>query len=510
MSRTKNAFNGFVADIVGQILSQGLGFVAIPIYLHYTSNANFGYWLTIGSIMTWIAISDLGIGMALGRLLIKIKTEEDRGDREVEILKLLNTSFLIFLLSAALFFLVGCFAFPFITKWFSIAATDLPIFRITYFISLLAGALSFPLSVFGGILESSQKIALNRNINTLGTIVNTVAAVLLVMYFRNIIGLSIALLFSVLVKAIISFYHSNKQTRIVFRLKLFNKLYARELFSFGGYFQIARVANTVAVNTDNLFITSYMGAGFVPQYNFSSKLSQLFGVVIASKIPAALFVGLSQLVDQNDYERLRYIFNIMMKLLLRLALMMATFTLFYNRDFVTLWVGEKEYSGNLLNFVFVYWILFETIVRGTTGIIYALREMKGWAYACLAEAAVNVLLSIILVKYFGLFGIAIATAIARTFTTGLYLGYVFVKKGILTRATLTAIYPVIIKFIPTFIFFFTVNALLRNGIFSWGGIILIGTGGLIINVLCYEGKIIFDRKNKSITEIFKRIVASNL
>ncbi len=97
MPRSHRAIDGFAVDLLGQIITQFLTFVSIPIIISNTNQSNYGFWLTIGSIMTWISITDLGIGLALTRQLIKVQTIF-LGDQLLEKRNiLLSTSFVFFL-----------------------------------------------------------------------------------------------------------------------------------------------------------------------------------------------------------------------------------------------------------------------------------------------------------------------------------------------------------------------------------------------------------------------------
>jgi len=98
MPRSHKAIDGFAVDLLGQIITQFLTFVSIPIIISNTNQSNYGFWLTIGSIMTWISITDLGIGTALTRQLIKVQTKF-AGDQLLDKRNvLLSTSFVFFLL----------------------------------------------------------------------------------------------------------------------------------------------------------------------------------------------------------------------------------------------------------------------------------------------------------------------------------------------------------------------------------------------------------------------------
>lgn len=504
MSRTQKAINGLAADLIGQIISQLLMFVAIPVYLFYLSNVAYGFWLTIGSIVMWISLSDLGIGMALGRILIKLQATETAQKLYNERNSLVNTAVIIFLGCAAVFFIVGFILYPFAVNWFKVDDANYHVFKLTYFLSITAGAISLPSSVFAGILESNQRLALNRNLSTLGTILNVLISIVLVYYFKSIVALAYSLLLSVLIRTVISWYFANQTVSLKFSVFHYNKIYGRQLLSSGGYFQIARIANTVATNSDNLFISSYIGAGNVPMYSFTTKLAQILSITLASKIPNVVFAGVSEIIDKNEIEKLKNIFNLLMKILFRLALLTVAFAYFFNENFVVLWVGKHNYAGNMLNLVVCYWIVYEFVVRGTSSLVYAFGDFKSYAYVSVAEITGNIILSIILIQKFGLVGVALATAISRTLTTGVYLYSYFKKKGMLSVHLTKILIRVLMLSLPTIGFYFICKMYFIN--IGWSSLIIIGLGGAIINFLSFDLPVFINYRHEGLKSIFLKIL----
>lgn len=501
MSRSKNALWGFVADISGQIITQVLSFVFIPLYLLYISEQSYGCWLTIGSIMTWLAVSDIGIGMALNRYLMGSLIIDDKEKRKEKINQLINTSLLMFLLVAILFLIIGYLLYPCTVNWLNIEPAYQKEYHDTYFICIISGALSLPLYVFNGLIESFQKIALNRNIATISTILNIIVSFILISIFKNATALAIGLLINIISRGILSYYFANTLFRLNWSFKFYNKSDAKQLLSYGGYFQVSRVANTLAENSDNLFISRFLGASMVPIYSFSAKLPQLFAITLSSKIAISMFSGISELIDSNQFDKLRALFRVLVRVLFRMMLFSAAFIYFYNQNFVELWVGSKFFGGEYLNMVFVYWIFYETFFRGTTIIVYALKEVKGLAISSILESLLNVVLSVILIKKYGLFGVALATSISRTVTSGVFILFVYIKYKLLNLQTLKVIFETFLFSIPTIIFLYVCSISLPS--LSWIQLFVLGVSGLIINLISFEGKIILKNKNQPLIKIIQ-------
>jgi len=504
MPRSHKAIDGFAVDLLGQIITQFLTFVSIPIIISNTNQSNYGFWLTIGSIMTWISITDLGIGTALTRQLIKVQTKF-AGDQLLDKRNvLLSTSFVFFLIAAIVFFVCSILLYPVSIKWFHISATDNRTYFLTYFLAAFAGAISLPLSIYGGIIEANQKMVLNRNVATGASLFNIFFSVICIYIFKDVQFLALSLLLTVLIKSLILYFFAHKNYSFSLSFSSFSKQEFQGLLKFGGNFQLAKLANTVASNTDNLFIGSSVGLGFVPVYAFTSKLFQTFSVVIVSKIPGVLFPGLAEIFDQNGQSKIQFVVTSLIKLLVRIGIFGSVFVLLFNHDFVRLWVGEYNYGGDYLNWVLVYLLFYETIYRGTAALIMVYGDMANWAYISLLEAILNVFLSILLVRDYGLTGIAIATAVSRTFTTGAYLIFYFIQKGLINKSLIKVVLVVFLKSLPTIVFLFLFQLYFID--LNWLRLLAIGMIGIIINILTFDLLTIWRFKHEGWRNILSKVL----
>jgi O-antigen/teichoic acid export membrane protein len=155
----------------------------------------------------------------------------------------------------------------------------------------------------------------------------------------------------------------------------------------------------------------------VTAYSVTSRLAVLASQSLASKLPNAAMPGAAELFAAGRLEALRPVFLRLTAYAVRLAVTSAAFIALANRQFVELWVGPEHYAGPWLGAVFVYWALQDSLHRGICGILFATGRIHGWTLASAVEAALNLGLSLALVGPLGLFGVALATSVARTATT---------------------------------------------------------------------------------------------
>ena len=57
-----------------------MGFVSVPLTVHYLGAERYGVWLTISSLLVWVALTDFGLaGNALVNVLSEAVGNDDRG-----------------------------------------------------------------------------------------------------------------------------------------------------------------------------------------------------------------------------------------------------------------------------------------------------------------------------------------------------------------------------------------------------------------------------------------------
>ena len=485
LSRTKKAQMGLITDVGGMIVLTVFGFFTAPIILNLTSQSLYGFWVTTISILGYLALTDLGIGMSLTRFVASLaKTNESKALNGV-----ISTGFIAFCGIGLVFFIIGISILPYIPSWFKIPSKEAEQVLSAYRVAIISGAIALPLSVFRCIVVGFQNMAI---INITTNIVSIIAIGLSIMLLYagiGLVALPLASFFTVIVNSIFSFFYARRYfPALNFRFANFNRGDLKKLLSFGGYFQLGRVANTVALSSDNVVIAGSMGAVSVTPYTFTSKLPIMFSVTLASKLPIAVFPAMTEMFANDEMEKLRQIYKRLTYFSVRSAILAGAFIFIANQQFVSLWVGAQYYGGNLFNFVFVLWTVIVTITTGTTALVYASGDMRKWTIATSAEATLNIAISIALVGPLGLAGVALGTLISKLLTTGIYTPYWVCHKinlpiNILLKKSIG--YP-IIRSIPSIVFTFLMSLLLPLKL-GWFWIIIIASILVLTNFLMFEG-----------------------
>src|ERR1700759_1801607 len=65
------------ASFISKALTIVISFVSVPLTVHYLGSERYGVWLTIGSLLTWMALTDFGLS---GNALVNVLAESSGND----------------------------------------------------------------------------------------------------------------------------------------------------------------------------------------------------------------------------------------------------------------------------------------------------------------------------------------------------------------------------------------------------------------------------------------------
>jgi O-antigen/teichoic acid export membrane protein len=107
-----------------------------------------------------------------------------------------------------------------------------------------------------------------------------------------------------------------------------------------------------------------------------------------------------------------------------------------------LWVGEQNYGGGTLTLLFAAILITRVLNQTASIVIIGTGRLKGVVYMSLAEAVVNLVLSLWLVSVYGIIGVAVGTVLAGALTSNWYVILVVCRELRLTALEYLARGPV--------------------------------------------------------------------
>jgi len=191
---------------------------------------------------------------------------------------------------------------------------------------------------------------------------------------------------------------------------------ARQLFHFGGWFTVSSVVSPLLVQADRFFIAGILGAAAVTTYVIPYEVT-VQTLILSSAVTTVAFPAISRLLH-TDPEQAKRLFNRWLKRVLVVMVIGLTVLAMILPILLTVWLHKPADPAS----VAVGRILCIGVIANSMGAMYfALLHARGktrvTAIVHLIEAPLYAGALVVLVRYFGVEGAAVAWALRMLFDT---------------------------------------------------------------------------------------------
>src|SRR5580693_2203514 len=387
-----------------------VGIFLSPYIIHHLGDDAFGLWVIIFSVTGYYGLFDLGIRSSIVRYIAKYSAN----DESDELNRLVNTAMFSYSGIGLGAMTVTLIAAYYVDSIFRVPAEFLLTAR---WLLLMVGAsvsLGFPIGVFSGILEGLQRFYL-LNFTTISS--TLLRALLIVVALRRGGGLlSVALitvglpLLNGLVNAVVVLRH----LRLRFGFRYVSRSSLRRIASYSGTTFLIIVAGRLRFKTDAVVIGTFVSAAAVTYFTIGSRLVDYASETVSSL--AQIFVPMSsQSQAVGDLDALRKIFVLGNRACAFIIFPITAILTILGKSVIEAWVGPKYVATSypvLLILLYPTTLMLAQSASGRT--LWGLAKHRTWAWVVLVEGTSNLILSILLVRRYGILGDAIGTAIPLT------------------------------------------------------------------------------------------------
>ncbi len=390
-----------VATILGQLL-------LVPFILERVDASLYGLNVLLVSITGYFFYLDFGMNAGISRYTSKYRGE----GRNQDLNELVNIGNRVFLAIAILSFLVLFFLSFSFERLFRIDDNLIQHGRTLFQIYAAASFFLIFNTTFKGVLFGLQREDIPHKANLVVSILNFPLAIsVLYLYNSYLLYIFLLQLFTVAT----TFYNIHYVFKLLPFIKIkwrrLSKSVFQEIFSFSGYYFLAGICGLIIFQVDNLVIGSFLSLGSITMYSIAFSIHQQvrsFNGLLGSPIYHILATEFAK-PDQTDViSKVTTLARMHIGILIPLLVIIVI-----NMDlFIIAWVGGKFSNAImpariLVSYFFVN-IVTEVLadaVVGGVGKVAILVKIN----ACVAVS--NLVLSLLLVKQFGISGVALGTAI---------------------------------------------------------------------------------------------------
>jgi O-antigen/teichoic acid export membrane protein len=377
-----------------------------PFVINSLGDNMYGLWIFVGSFLGYYWVMDFGLNSAIQRFLSRAIGAED----DLEANKVINTAIYIFAILGIMAFILSIFIAYFVPALIK-NISEILVFRTVIIILGMSFAIGFPMRIFNGILTANLRYELSTTVELIKLFLRTALVIVFLKMGHGVIALAFITFFLDAGGYLMQYFIVKKMfPRVVFSRLYFDKTKIKSLFSYSTYTFISQVADQLRFNLDNLVITIFMGLNLVTLYSIASRLIKYFLQFMASAI-GMLTPLFSQYEAIGDYESIRNKFLLTTKISAYLAILVGGLLVIFGKVFIQRWVGLRYLEAYPILLILLIPFVFDVMQIPGNNLLYGLSKHKYYSISNSIEGIVNLVLSIVLVKKYGLYGVALGTAI---------------------------------------------------------------------------------------------------
>lgn len=442
-----------VKNVISSLITQAIKMVyglIVPVLIikKFGSNVN-GLISSITQFLAYIALLEAGIGPVIKNVLFKPLVEKKKNELE-NIIGTVDKFFKKIAYIFIIYLIIICIVYPnFVSDNFSFEFT-LSLIIIISVSNFFEYFIAIKYRVF---LQADQKNFVIDNIDSISYILNLIIIIALIYLDCNIQIVKIISALVYLLKPLLLKKYFDKNYKLKINKKSDYKLEKK----WDGLSH--HIAATIQTNADVIILTIFSTLSNVSIYSiYALIINSLRTIIISFTNGIDSFFGKMMVTDENinnKFERYAFIFYTLTTILLSCAIILIkTFIVIYTKD-----ITDVNYVQPLFAYILIF-AEFNYVIRYPySSIVYAKGHFKETRNFSIIEPIINLGISILLVKKYGLVGVAIGTFISMLIRSFGFIIYGI--KNILGTKIIKNLKIIILSYLEMIIFFI-INMLIKN------------------------------------------------
>jgi O-antigen/teichoic acid export membrane protein len=384
-----------------------VSFFMMPFLIHKLGDRWYGFWTLVGTFIGYYGFLDLGFSSAVSRYISRAYGQDDN----LEINIIINTSIVLFCFIGFIAMIIT-FIITWLAPYFIHSQSEIPIFRKVILLLGISVSLGFPMRAFAGILNSKVRYDLAVYVELVKLLVRTTLIFFYLSKGYGIVTLTIITFFvDVFGHANNFFFAIREFPEMSFKKKYIVLKRIKELFSYSKYTFISQISDILRFKIDSLVIAFYLDLSMITLYSIALRLIEYFIRLITNTI-GLLTPVFSQFEGRGDFDSIKKIFISATRISSIVTFYVGGCIIFYGSYFIHVWLGheynEKSYPVLVILCISVMLGLMQ---NPSIGLLYGISKHRFYAISNLCEGILNLSLSIILVQFYGIYGVALGTMI---------------------------------------------------------------------------------------------------
>lgn len=347
-----------VKGVAANALGQGVGlltsFLLPPLFLQGWGVTDYGYWVILASIASYMSVTDLGGQLYVVNRMTQAMTRKDT----VELTSLLHTGLALFILLPGLLYVLLCLVIvvgkP--ADWFELTGLEQNIVLWVLLLLAFRFVISLPQGLILGVYRATGHLPRGVMLGNLMNILLLLFTVLALKSGAGMIQVAAVQIFPALIVGALAVVDLRRRLSwfSIFPLTHVDIPMAKGFVRPSMNFFLMYLAQVFSVQGMVIVVAALFGAVQVVVFSTLRTVSNVLQQAIPI-ISHSVWPEMTRLDMEGDPEKLRELLRVLLRVSLLFALMLMAALHYYGEDLYLYWLdGELEYDARLMDWLLVY------------------------------------------------------------------------------------------------------------------------------------------------------------
>jgi len=390
-----------------------LAFIITPMVLKYTGKELYGVWALVTTLLVFVEL--IG-GLQMPSAMSIMAPKYDPRTRHKDINEIANTMFFYYLASAFVLALIYLLFGDVIFKmFFKVTPENLNDSAFVAAFSFYAFLVNFVMLGFVYLLNALNVMYFTNVVHIIIAYLRTAAMIGTLLLGYGIKGVVAAQMVSILAETVILLFCLKKvYPALELSASHISVKKFREMISLSLKLLSSKAAVLVGQNADKLILGYFINPVYAAYYQIGASVSKYISLLPEMMGLNSLMPAASELKARDMHNKIHVMFVRVTRYIFFAGILLCSGILVFGNEFITLWLGSGYEEAFLAMVVLAAAYTASLIGYPAMNILNGMERVKEVMWASIGAAVLNIVLSVILTKLYGLTGTLISAAISLT------------------------------------------------------------------------------------------------
>jgi len=406
----KNTYYYLISQLIGYLSP----LLLTPFIISKIGKEEFGIYVIVLGFVGTFNLFDFSVSTSF----IKFISEHYHKKDFEKLNYVINTGFLFYTFFSVIFFAAGFIFVKPILSLVNISPSSFDTSIYIFKISLIAFFIATSTTIFVSVLISLQKMYLTSITGIIISIINFALVVILLNLGFGLKGLLWSYLLTIILSTAVNMIIVKKVLpELKFNVRYFNKDSLKKMGSFGVQMQVSRMASFFSEKYDQFLLGYFSSMNNVTYFDVSGRLSR-YGRFLPFQLFQQAAPVAAELNAKEEKAKLQQLFYDTTKYLAIVSLPIFVYMCIFADLLIFTWLGDGfNISVYILRILCISQLVNLAVSAPGNAIIPNLGIPKYLMKEGLINLGINLILSYIFIKYYGILGAAIGSSIAIIFSS---------------------------------------------------------------------------------------------